>query len=147
MTTLLPALAGANTIYGAGMLELGMTFSGAQLLIDNDIISMVRKAVGGIEVNQETLALEAIQKVGIGKDFLALKQTRDLIDLPSSPILINREMRGDWQRAGKKDLATVAQEKADEIVKTHNIVQIDRDIRKDMEDIVRKADKAMTVHA
>ena len=47
MTTLLPALAGANTIYGAGMLELGMTFSMEQLVIDNDIFSMVKKAMAG----------------------------------------------------------------------------------------------------
>jgi trimethylamine--corrinoid protein Co-methyltransferase len=135
-------LAGANTIYGAGMLELGMTFSSAQLLIDNDIIQMVRKAVLGIEVSEETLSLDAIKKVGIGKDFLALKQTRDLIDLPSAPLLINRLMRGDWERAGSKDLATVAQEKADEIVKTHEVLPIDKDILKEMESVLKKADKA-----
>ncbi len=44
MTTLFPALAGANTLYGAGMLELGMTFSMEQLVIDNDIIKMTKKA-------------------------------------------------------------------------------------------------------
>ncbi len=43
MTCLLPALAGANTLYGAGMLELGMTFSMEQLVIDNDIIKMTKK--------------------------------------------------------------------------------------------------------
>jgi trimethylamine:corrinoid methyltransferase-like protein len=69
MTTLLPALAGANTIYGAGMLELGMTFSMEQLVIDNDIFGMVKKAMQGIPVSDETLSVESIQKVGVGNNF------------------------------------------------------------------------------
>ena len=69
MTTLLPAFAGANTLYGAGMLELGMTFSLEQLVFDNDMISMTKKAMEGIPVNEETLSVEAIEQVGIGKEF------------------------------------------------------------------------------
>ena len=61
ITTLLPPLAGANTIYGAGMLELGMTFSMEQLVIDNDIISMIKKVMQGIPVNEETLGVERWQ--------------------------------------------------------------------------------------
>jgi len=142
MTTLLPALAGANTIYGAGMLELGMTFSMEQLVIDNDIFSMVKKAMQGIPVSEETLAVESIQKVGIGNNFLALKQTRQLVDYPSNPMLIDRHMFGDWAAAGSKDLATVAHEKVEDVLKNHQVTPIDADILKDMQAIVDKADKA-----
>ena len=123
MTCLLPALAGANTIYGAGMLELGMTFSMEQLVIDNDIIKMVKKAMQGIPVSPETLAVESIQKVGIGNNFLALKQTRMLVDYPSSPMLIDRRMFGDWAASGSKDLAAVANEKVQDIRKNHQVHQ------------------------
>ncbi|HED24136.1 MAG TPA: [trimethylamine--corrinoid protein] Co-methyltransferase, partial [Firmicutes bacterium] len=37
ITAMLAAQGGANLIYGAGMLELGVTFDFAQLLIDNEI--------------------------------------------------------------------------------------------------------------
>ena len=53
------------------MLELGMTFSMEQLVIDNDIIKMKKPA--GIPF-EETLAVESIQKVGIGNNFLALSR-------------------------------------------------------------------------
>jgi len=43
LTTLLPALAGANMIYGGGMLEMGLTMSFGQLVMDNEIIAMTRK--------------------------------------------------------------------------------------------------------
>ena len=142
MTTLLPALAGANTLYGSGMLELGMTFSMEQLVFDNDMISMTKKAMQGIPVSEETLAVEAIQQVGIGNNFLAHKTTRKNIDLPSNPTLINRLMFGDWAAAGSKDLATVAHEKVVDVMKNHEVTPIDADLLKDMKAIVDKADKA-----
>ncbi|KKG07976.1 trimethylamine:corrinoid methyltransferase [Methanosarcina sp. 2.H.T.1A.6] len=142
MTCLLPALAGANTLYGAGMLELGMTFSMEQLVIDNDIIKMTKKAMQGIPVSTETLAVESIQKVGIGNNFLALKQTRMLVDYPSDPMLIDRRMFGDWAAAGSKDLASAANEKVMDVLKHHEVKPIDADILKAMKAVVDKADRA-----
>jgi trimethylamine--corrinoid protein Co-methyltransferase len=142
MTCLLPALAGANTLYGAGMLELGMTFSMEQLVIDNDIIRMTKKALQGIPVNTETLSVESIQKVGIGNNFLALKQTRQLVNYPSDPMLIDRQMFGDWEAAGSKDLASVAHEVVVDVLKNHVVKPIDADILNDMKAVVDRADKA-----
>ena len=142
MTCLLPALAGANTLYGAGMLELGMTFSMEQLVIDNDIIKMTKKAMQGIPVSTETLSVESIQKVGIGNNFLALKQTRLLVDYPSNPMLIDRRMFGDWAAAGSKDLAAAANEKVVDVLKNHVVPPIDADILKDMKAVVDKADRS-----
>ncbi|KKG10111.1 trimethylamine:corrinoid methyltransferase [Methanosarcina sp. 2.H.T.1A.6] len=142
MTCLLPSLAGANTLYGAGMLELGMTFSMEQLVIDNDIIKMTKKALMGVPVTEETLAVESIQKVGIGNNFLSLKQTRQLVNYPSDPMIIDRRMFGDWAAAGAKDLATAAHEKVVDVLKNHVVKPIDADILKDMKAVVDRADKA-----
>ncbi len=142
LTTLLPALAGANTIYGAGMLELGMTFSMEQLLIDNDIASMIKKVQQGIEITEETLGVESIQKVGIGNNFLGHKSTMNNVDLPSDPQLFNRDMIGDWVKEGSRDLVTVAHEKVLQIMKTHEVTPIDADIVKAMKAVVDKGDRA-----
>ena len=50
------------------MLELGMTFSLEQLVIDNDIISMIKKAMEGVVVDDETLAIDAIKYIGVGNE-------------------------------------------------------------------------------
>ena len=134
-------MAGVNTIYGSGMLELGMTFSNEQLIIDNDIIQMVKKAMEGIPVNDETLAVDQIKKVGIGNNFLALKKTRELIDLPSNPALIDRLMHDDWKAMGGKDMASRAHDTVVDVLKNHEVPPIDRDIYNDMKAIVDKADK------
>ena len=128
------------------MLELGMTFSMEQLVIDNDIIAMTKKVMSGIPVTEETLAVESIKKVGIGNNFLGHKSTRDNINLPSDPMLINREMIGDWTTAGSKDLVSVAHEKVLSIMKTHEVAAIDADLHKDMVEIMHKADKAFQGH-
>lgn len=142
MTGILPAFAGANTIYGAGMLELGMTFSFEQLVIDNDIIAMIKKAMEGIPVDDDTLAIEAIKYIGVGNDFIGHPSTMDNIEVPSDPMIINRDMLGDWERAGKKDLAAVAHEIVEDVLKNHKVAEIPADILKEMEKAVDAADKA-----
>jgi trimethylamine--corrinoid protein Co-methyltransferase len=124
------------------MLELGMTVSSEQIVIDNDIIGMARMVVEGIEVNETTLAVDSIKSVGAGGDFLALDETRDLINIQSNPTLIDRNMRGTWQSLGGKDLAQAARDKVDEILKTHEVAPIDSDVLKDMEEVMKRADKA-----
>ena len=60
LTGLLPALAGANLIYGLGMLESGVTMDYGQLVLDNEIARLIKYTVAGIPVNDETLAVEDI---------------------------------------------------------------------------------------
>ena len=50
ISALLPALAGANLIYGPGMLEMGMTFSFGQLIIDDEIAAMVKRTPPALSV-------------------------------------------------------------------------------------------------
>ena len=54
--TLLPALAGTNIISGAGTLDSALVCSPEQLVIDNELISIVRSAIAGVPVNADTLA-------------------------------------------------------------------------------------------
>jgi trimethylamine--corrinoid protein Co-methyltransferase len=138
-------LAGANAIYGAGMLELGQTYSFEQLIIDNDIIAMCRRATQGITVNDDTLATDLIKEVGVGGNFLSKKHTLKWMDSEESfPILLNREMRGTWEnKTGKRDLAYLAHEKYKQILKTHQVPPIDRDTLRSMEAICSEADKTM----
>jgi trimethylamine--corrinoid protein Co-methyltransferase len=58
-------VAGAIGYGTVGHLENAVTFSPLQLVIDNEIARYVRRAVRGIEVNEETLALDLIEEVGV----------------------------------------------------------------------------------
>lgn len=141
ITTLLPALAGANLIYGMGMLELGVTFSFAQLLIDNEIAGMTKRVVQGIDVSDDTLAVEIIKKVGSGKDFLAQKHTREYMDSEQSKVkLIDRRMRGAWMKRGGKDLAEAAAEQARDVLDNHKVPELPPDVLSTLRSIVEETE-------
>lgn len=138
---MLPALAGANLIYGMGMLELGVTFSFAQLLIDDEIANMVKRVVQGITVNDETLAVDVIKHVGAGKDFLGQRHTRDFMAKEQSkPKLIDRRMRGAWMSRGGKSMAERANEKAIEVLENHKPTPLPDEVKKKFREIIERAE-------
>lgn len=122
------------------MLELGCTFSYEQLVIDNDIITMIKKAMAGIPVNDETLAVNAIKEVGVGNDFIGHQTTMDNMDLPSDPLVINRDMIGDWRAAGSKNLAEAAHDVVVDVLKNHKVEPLTPEVDAAMKAIVKKAD-------
>lgn len=141
MTALLPALAGANLIYGLGMLELGVTFSYAQLVIDNEIAGMCKRVVRGVDVTDDTMAVELIKKVGAGKDFLAQKHTREYMGSEQSKVnFIDRRMRGAWQKRGGKDLAEAATEHARYLLENHKVPELPADVLSKLRSIVEGAE-------
>ena len=139
MTTMLPNLVGASNIYGAGMLELGMSFSMEQLVIDNDIIGMSRYAKRGIDVRKSTLAYDVIREVGIGNDFLGNADTMRNIDLPSRPRTFDRNMYDAWVKVGSKNDEDLAHDRVADILANHQCTPIEnRDL---VEKVIKKADE------
>ena len=134
-------MAGVNMIYGSGMLELGQTFSMEQLVIDNDIIAMERRAMEGIPVNDETLAVDVIKEIGVGRDFIGHPTTMANIELASDPTVFNRDMLGDWRAQGSKACADVAHEIVVDVLKNHVVAPIDPEIDAKIKAIVDEADQ------
>ena len=125
-----------------GMLELGVTFSWAQLLIDNEIAAMVKRVIQGIKVDDDTMATDLIKEVGAGKDFLAQKHTRVYMGSEQSKVkLIDRRMRGNWTRRGGKDLGEAATEKARELLKTHKPAPLSDSVLNTLKDIIKSAEQ------
>ena len=75
MSMAMPVLSGAVGIGTVGHLENAVTFSPRQLVIDNEVVRYMRRCLKPIEVNEQTLALDVIRKVGVGGNFLAEEHT------------------------------------------------------------------------
>jgi trimethylamine---corrinoid protein Co-methyltransferase len=133
-------LAGANQIYGAGMTESGVTFDHAQLVMDNEFIKMIRMVVMGIPVNDETLMVDDIVKVGAFGDYLSLDSTLKLMRSLSQPKLLDRRVREEWE-VEKTDLYTRSQREARRILETHKPEPLPDDVRAQLRTIVAQADK------
>lgn len=102
MNNLLVGVAGGDFIHdAAGLMEFAMTVSKEKLVIDNEIIGMVKRVVSGIEVNEKTLAFDTIQSVGPGGNFVAQRHTRKFLKKEHyPPQLTNRDKREAWVERG-----------------------------------------------
>jgi trimethylamine--corrinoid protein Co-methyltransferase len=145
MTGLLAALAGTNLIYGAGMIESGMTFDFGQMVMDADFVKMIKFVVGGIPVNDDTLSVDLIKEVGQFKDYLAHENTYKHMRMYPQPKLMDRRMRGDWEASGSKDMYTKAIEFAREILKTHKPDPLSDHILGELRAIVQGAEEELGV--
>lgn len=111
-------LAGANIIYGLGMLEMGMTISYSQLLMDAEMAEMMLYSMEGIVVNDETLSVDVIAEVGPRGDFLSHMNTFENMHIQSRPKLIDRLTRDRWIEAGSLDMEARALEAAKALLAT-----------------------------
>lgn len=118
LTSLMVALAGGNWIHdAAGFIEFCMTASYDKLVIDNEILGMVMRAVEGIRVDDETLALDAIKAVGPGGHFLSSRHTRrNMRHELYHPQLSDRDNRPVWEAAGAADARQRATDRARQIL-------------------------------
>ena len=138
MNMLLPALAGLDMITTLGYLESYLTISFEQILIDNEIASMILRILRGVEINEETLALDVIEKVGPGQHFLAEKHTLRHVNELLLPKLANRSTRADWERGGGRDIAGLARERARLTLEAHEPEPLEKDIRKKLHEMSRE---------
>ena len=132
ITNLMVALAGGNFIHdAAGFLEFCMTASFDKLVIDNEIIGMVMRAVEGIKVDETTLAFDEIQKVGPAGHFVSSRHTRrHMRNEQFMPRLSDRENREVWQYSGGKDARQRASEIARRILDSEPVSHINDDVRR-----------------
>jgi len=145
MVGLLPALAGANFLSGAGGIDSGVTYSLEQLVIDNEIFHLIFRAVRGIDVNSDTLAADLVEKIGPGGHFLGDEHTRrHYLSEHYMPTLSNRTARTEWEKVGSRDIVSAAREKAERILREHSVEPLDRDVDKEFDTILAEADKELT---
>jgi trimethylamine--corrinoid protein Co-methyltransferase len=119
LSTLASVSAGAEMMSGCGLLDGSKTLSYAHLLMEAEVYGIVQKVAGGIEVSDETLALDVIKRVGHNGTYLAEKHTRAHMGDIWRPGVWDRTPYDAWLAAGKKGALANAEEKAREILRTH----------------------------
>ncbi len=109
-------------VHDVAYIEYGSTSSMEMLVIADEIINMTRYLLGGLQVDRETLALEAIARVEPGAGFLADDHTMDHFRTAQwAPKIIDRNQYDIWREAGSKDMFTRANERAREILAEHEV--------------------------
>lgn len=146
---LLPVIAGANMISGFGSMASLMVASFEQLVIDNETFAMLKKVQKGIKVNRDTLALEVISRV-IEKEDTFLTQEHTIKYLRDGEIFIPKlgfdNSWNEWEALGQKDIRLKAKETVQEILKNDCLEPLPREIDREINKIVDKAQQELVLN-
>lgn len=104
-----------SLIWGVGTVESQKALSPVQAVIDDEILSMTRKFLQGFDVNDDSILLDEIRRVGITGSFLDSKHTLDHFrGAIFEPHLLTRMQRS---QAGPRDtLVRRAEDRVREIL-------------------------------
>ena len=143
LTAIVPALAGANLIYGVGMLDSALTWDYASALLQNEFIEMVLKVVNGIQVSDETFAMDVIREVGPAGEFITHQHTLQNFKKLTNPKLMDRYNREIWEEAGSKDVAELAYEKSLDIIENYKPKPRPDKVQKELDGIYAEYEAAV----
>jgi trimethylamine--corrinoid protein Co-methyltransferase len=119
LSTLASASAGAEMMNGCGLLDGSRTLHYAHLLMETEIHDIVGRTVAGIEVTDETLALDTIRRVGPGGTYLAERHTRQHLKEIWQPAFWDRTPYEAWLATGRRGALQSAEDRAREILASH----------------------------
>jgi trimethylamine--corrinoid protein Co-methyltransferase len=132
-------------IYGLGMLESGITFDFAQLVLDCEYARMIKHTVRGIQVTDDTLAVDIIKEIGPGGHYLMHDHTLKGMGDQSKPELIDRQMREIWEKDGSTTAYERAVVKAKWILENHKPDPLPEDVLKKVRSIIVETEKEMGI--
>ncbi|MFX1464703.1 MAG: trimethylamine methyltransferase family protein [Promethearchaeota archaeon] len=144
-TLLIAAQAGINYITCAGTYEETLVEALELLVIDDELVDIVKRLIEGITINEATIALGIIEKVALnpkkGVNYLSEAHTRKFMRKELYiPVLIDRNRRSTWNKKGSKDIIERAKEKVGEILQSFKPPVVDMETEKKLSDYIKKVE-------
>ena len=140
LSTFMASIVMSDMLLGVGLLHGSRIWSFEQMLMDCEIFDLVCKVMSGIEVNDETLALDAISAVGPGGNFLTQKHTRQHMRELWLPKFMDRRPYNVWLEKGD-GARDWARAEAQQILATHKPDPLDPKLVKEFERIIASVEK------
>lgn len=119
LSLLTETLAGSHLIHDVGYMEGGLTNSLEMIVMADEIIHWIKRFMQGVVVDDETLAIDQIDEVGLDDDFLALDHTNKHFRQDWYPTLLNRKNYQEWSEAGESSLRQRAKARIEKILDEH----------------------------
>ena len=135
------AIQGCHLIHDVGYMNFGLGFSLEHLVICDEIISRVKESMKGVEITEETLAVNSILKVSYNGDFLRDKLTMKNMRSQWSGDLSDFNTYQVWQKKGATTMGQRAHEKVKRILADYKPAPLDQEIIDKIDGIVEKARK------
>lgn len=124
-------------LHAAGALETINCISYEKFIIDDETVGMVKRIRRGIEVNEDSLALEVIKEVGPAGHFLDKSHTFAHVRSEfHQPVLSDRSTYGAWQKKGARQAMEAANKKWKEVLENYEPPELPASVEKDLQRFV-----------
>ena len=135
-----------NFIHDVGYIEHGNTSSLEMLTLADELVAMSRHFMEGIPVNEDTLALDAIDRVANSTGnaiFLSDPHTfKHFKDSHFHPKMIDRFRYENWEKNGSMDMYQRCNAEAKRILKEHEVEPKSDEVIREIENILNGKKKA-----
>ena len=130
--TLITALSGADLVHDVGLVYHATTISPELIVFVNEIIDMVKVSMGGIGINDETLPLDLIERIGPRGTYISEKHTLKHFRKFWAPKLFDRSVtKGE----GSKNCEELVNEATIRIMETHQPEPLPDDVLKELKEV------------
>ena len=125
---MMAALSGSNLVHDVGFIESGMTSSFEQLVFTNEMIGKCAHLLGGIRVDEESLAVGVTHDVGPGGTFLTHKHTSAHCRSAWAPGLEDRQNHGNWAKGGSLTMRDRVNARVRQLLEDHQSMPLPPDV-------------------
>ena len=133
-------LSAATLIHDVGFLDCAEIGSLESLVMNEEIISMSRWLLRGIEVSDDTLMLDLIDEVGPGGEFVSAKETARRCRLEVwQPSLMDRQTWASWEANGAPTTTQRIRRRLLEILENHRPAPLPQGVTTQIEAILDAA--------
>jgi trimethylamine--corrinoid protein Co-methyltransferase len=140
MGAILAGLAGINMVSGPGMLDFESTQSIEKLVIDNEIVGMVKRLIRGVDDYGSPFALDILKDYSEHEELLSHPSTLNLFrkELFITGPIIDRMSREAWKSAGSKSTRKRAIDLANKLSTNSPKYPIGERLKHEIHSIVKK---------
>jgi trimethylamine--corrinoid protein Co-methyltransferase len=143
LSTFASVMSSADMMNGCGLLNGSKILSYPHLVMETEIYSIVQRMSQGITVDDESLALDVIEKVGPNGTYLSERHTRRHMKEIWRPTVFDRSPYEVWLREGKQGALAKATEIAEQILESYHPEPLAEDLTAELAAIVAGADAEM----
>ena len=116
-----------------------------QLLVDDELTSYVKRLLKGFRVEEDTIALDVIRKVGIGGNFLSQRHTiKHIRSELWFPKVFDRLSWESWKAKGSPTKLKEVREIINRILSKHEPEPLDPGIEREIDNIIKEAKEEFT---
>jgi len=130
------SLAGADVLFGAGLLDGSNLLTYEQIILDAEVAAMIKRLLAPVDFSPEAFCSELTKEIGAGGVFMDQKHTvKNMRKALSLPLISDRDSYDEWYKKGKIDSVTAARSKVKEILESHQPEPLPVDVRKAMSEL------------